>query len=378
MNTALVPIGLSLLLLPQDSGRVPIVPEAKPASPADRVVAEIRQATESVKSWTAAAEAGAEVDAAELSKVRDAAQVLVTELQKLHGRARAQSAGRPKPSAAATSVRDDALVKNAYEISKAWTDDIRALGDNAGERRERALAAVRNALTGTDATATLAALQTLAAVGDVDYDKASFRPLVLPIAREARKDLAERGFYALYNTAHEPGDLEFLHAAWQREPDALRGSMLHLLFLFGGGRIEGRSEEIALELIEGHTRNLNAEFNGMWGARVGPRLEARVLEYARSTDHELRHAAIYFGLSTFADKSEAVVDALIATLSDPDANNWERALWGLGQGVPDSLRGKVAAALVELHNGRSDPRTRERCARIVRQYAPELEAKLKK
>jgi hypothetical protein len=234
------------------------------------------------------------------------------------------------------------------------------LGDNASERRERALAAVRNALTGADATATLAALQTLAAVGDVDYDKASFRPLVLPIAREARKDLAEQAFYALYNTAHEPGDLDLLHAAWLREPDALRGSMLHLLFLFGGGRIEGRSEEIALELIEGHTRNLNAEFTGMWGARVGPRLEARVLEYARSTDQELRHAAIYFGLSTFAEKSEAVVDALITLRSD--ANNWERPV---GSRARVQVAGKVGGA-VKL-NGRSDPRIMN-AARLVKQY----------
>jgi HEAT repeat protein len=103
-----------------------------------------------------------------------------------------------------------------------------------------------------------------------------------------------------------------------------------------------------------------------------------VLELARAADRETRHAAIYFGLSTFADKSEAVVDALIATLADPDPNDWERALWGLGHGVPEALQRKVAAALVELHNGRSDPRTRERCARTVRQYAPELEAKLKR
>jgi hypothetical protein len=39
----------------------------------------------------------------------------------------------------------------------------------------------------------------------------------------------------------------------------------------------------------------------------------------------------------------------------------------------------VDEVLVDLHNGRSDARTRETCARLVKQYGgPELEAKLKK
>jgi hypothetical protein len=378
MKLAIALVALALSHFPQDTGRVPIAPETKPASNADRVVAGIGEAREGLKAWIASAEAGAEIDAAELARIREAAQLLVTDLQTLHGRARAQSAGKPKAEKAAAR-KDEAPSSGSRDIAKAWTDDARALGEGGAERREKALLAVRNALTGGDPTATLAALQTLAAIGDVEYDRASFRPLVLPFARDAQKDLVSPAFYALWNTAHEPSDLDLLHAAWLREPDALRESMLHLMSLFGGGTLEGRSEEIALELLADRDRNLNVQFSGLWGARVGPRLEARVLELSSSADHEMRHAAIYFGLSTFADKSKAVVDALIAALTDPDSNNSDRALWGLGQGVPEALQRDVAAALVDLHNGRSDPRTRERCIRLVKQYGgPELEAKLKK
>ena len=93
-----------------------------------------------------------------------------------------------------------------------------------------------------------------------------------------------------------------------------------------------------------------------------------MLELAGSLDHQVRHGAIYFGLSTFRDKSADVIEALIQTLSDPDWNNSGRALWGLGHGVPAQHHRRVAEAMVELHNARSDPKVRERSARLVERY----------
>jgi HEAT repeat protein len=149
-------------------------------------------------------------------------------------------------------------------------------------------------------------------------------------------------------------------------------SILPLLTFFGKHRLEGRSEEIALEALEGYEmRGDNSSIAGLWGNRVGPRLEARVLELASNDNHEVRHGAIYFGLSTFADKSPAVVEALIETLTDPDFNNSGRALWGLGHGVPPASHARVVDALVELHNGRSSPNVRADCRRIVGMYGGE-------
>jgi len=158
----------------------------------------------------------------------------------------------------------------------------------------------------------------------------------------------------------------------------MEDSILHLMSMFASGRLEGRSEEIALEFLADYKGGNNG-INGLWSAAVGPRLEARVLELARSPDREVRHGAIYFGLSTFADKSEAVIDALIATLPEADTNNSERALWGLGHGVSERLQPKVVDALVELHNSRSNRGTRDICARIVSNYGGvEARARLSK
>jgi hypothetical protein len=374
-------IVLSSFLPPQDAGRVPIAPAQPTGSPSERVLESLRQATEALRGWRSAAESGAAIDPEEVKAVGKATEIFAREMQALHGRMKAQQTPSPKPERAepAPDAASLARMKEASEIARAWTDDARSLGEGSKERRERALAAVREALTGNDPTRVLAALDTLRRIGDVEYDKASFRPLVLPYAREAKKEYATAALYALLSTVHEPGDLALVQEAWLKEPEALRNWALHLLASFGDKRLEGRSEEIALELLAARERNSNQQFSGLWGTTVGPRLEARLLELARGNDDDLRHAAIYFGLSTLSNKSAAVVDALVATLSSGDTENAGRALWGLGQGVPPELQTRVAAALVDLHNGRSDAQTRETCARLVQEYGgPAYQAKLKK
>jgi len=376
-----IAIAATFLFAPQDSERAPVPPSAESASPrAAPVLAGMRQAKEALQTWRAAAEAGSEVDLAELKPVQQELLALVEELKALHARAQARAyAELELPPRGEPTQEEKLQVGRAREIASAWTEDARALGDGARERRERALASMRGALQGGDPTASLAALQVLSSIGDVEYDKVAFRPLVLPLAQNARGPIATSALRALFATEHRPEDLALVHAAWQRAPEGFRDGGIQLLKDFGGGRIEGRSEEIALELLSGRDQDVNVQFGGLWGAEVGSRLEERVLELARSTDHEMRHAAIYFGLSTFKNKSRAVVDALIATLADPDHNDSGRALWGLGQGVPVDLQRHVATALVDLHNSRSDPTTRSRCARIVKEYGgPELEAKLKR
>ena len=337
----------------------------------------IRSAAAAVASWRAELAVGEELGTADAAQLRTAVQSLSLQIGPLMAGAEereAQSSRDPRRN------EEQQLSMNAWAVSKEWTDAVRSLGEGAPQKRAAALDEVRAALTGTDATRQLAALQTLQRVGDVEYDKASFRPLVLPFAREAKGPTLVAALYALFNTEHVPEDLALVHAAWERDPQGM-DEVLHLLFMFGEeGRIEGRSEQIALEcLAQVESQGMPGGINGLWGARVGPALEARVLELYRSNDREVHHKAIYFGLSTFLDKGEAVVDALIETLSDPDFNNSGRALWGLGHGVPTALQPKVAAALVDLHNNRSDQYLRENCKRIVAQYGgPEYESKLLK
>lgn len=341
-------------------------PPLAAAEPSERALASLSEAREALREWRTQLGADGKIESAFFQEIKEATQELGVEIQALSMLAR----GDAPMSAKRASSAPPAIPGSARERSAAWIEDVRAIGDGAAGRRERSLAQVRDALLGSDADAQIAALMTLQSVGDVQYDKASFRPLVLPFAQVSVGAAIHPALYALANTEREPADLALVHAAWERDPSAMHDSVLHLMTMFGAGALEGRSEEIALEWLakyEGGNRGIN----GMWGARVGPALEARMIELARSENHEIRHAAIYFGLSTFQEKSAAVCDELIATLTDPDHNNWGRALWGLGHGVPQAQQPRVVEALIELHGARSDRSTRERCERIVTQYGGE-------
>ena len=149
--------------------------------------------------------------------------------------------------------------------------------------------------------------------------------------------------------------------------------------MFGDGVIDGESEAIVLKQLAAAGRETRREtLRGLWAPRVTPELARRLVELA--DDADMHHDAIYFGLSTLREKNEAVVDKLIATLSDPDwTNDGQRAMWGLGYGIPEALQPKVAAALVDLYNTRNEARVRSNCAELVRRYGGEaMAAKLEK
>jgi hypothetical protein len=285
----------------------------------------------------------------------------------------------PILSARLKPASDPTPVQAAADVREQWVKDVRALGPDAARRRDAAVAAMREALAGRDAAAQFAALQALAQTGDIKYDRTPFRPLILPIIEGSRDELLGPALYALYNVGRQPGDLAVVQAAYARNPAALAPSISHLLFLFGDGVIAGESEAIVLKQLAARVHSTRREtLRGLWGARVTPPLSARLVELA--DDAEMHHEVIYFGLSTLQEKDEAVIDKLIATLSDPDwTNNGQRALWGLGYGIPEALQPKVAAALVDLHNTHSEARVRNTCAELVRRYGGEaMAAKLDK
>ena len=77
----------------------------------------------------------------------------------------------------------------------------------------------------------------------------------------------------------------------------------------------------------------------------------------------------YFALSTLQDKSAAVCAALFEAAQSTDANLWQRALWGLGHGVPRAERGRVAEFALKLFDARDATYVRDRCLDLVSRHA---------
>ncbi|MEZ6125688.1 MAG: thioredoxin domain-containing protein [Planctomycetaceae bacterium] len=258
-----------------------------------------------------------------------------------------------------------------------WLKDIRSIGEDAVAKRDAALAEVEAALNADDVAQNLAATQALAQTGDVNYDKAKYRERILELCRSSNRDLVTSALYALYNTDRKPEDLALAQEVLSKPEAAWAGhSISHLLMMFGDGEISGKSEEIVLSLLNSADRSVRREaLRGLWGAKTSDKLMDRVIELV--DNEESHHDAIYFALATGPDKNAAVVDKLIEVLSDPDWNNWDRALWGLGYGVRDSEQRKVAEAMLQMYENRNDPKTREKCRKLVQQYgSPEQIQKL--
>ncbi|MEZ6128430.1 MAG: hypothetical protein R3C59_07090 [Planctomycetaceae bacterium] len=252
-----------------------------------------------------------------------------------------------------------------------WLKDIRSIGSDAAAKRDSALKQVEEALNSYDDAQNIAATDALAQTGDVKYEKAKYRERILELCRSSNRDLVKSALYALYNTDRKPEDLALAQEVLSKPEAAWAGhSISHLLLLFGDGEISGKSEEIVLTLLNSSDHSIRREaLRGLWGAKTSDKLMDRVIELV--DDAESHHDAIYFALSTSPDKNKAVVDKLIETLSDPDWNNWDRALWGLGYGVRESEQQKVADAMLQMIENRSDPKTQEKCARLIQTYGSE-------
>jgi len=261
----------------------------------------------------------------------------------------------------------------AFELAKPWIDDGLQIRDVA--KRDAAIAAVRTALQSADPVPAHAGLIALNQLRSATFEKNSFRELVLPhlTAKDGSMQLA--AMYALDAVGREPGDLERILSASSDVHAAQRPQWVHVIATFSDGELIGPAGDAVLKLISSDDRrDVRQSFSGLWGTHVSPAIEKRLLDMSNGADLGNAHDAIYFGLSTLRDKSEAVIDRLIAALSDGDVNNSGRALWGLAQGVPTVLQPRVADTLLQLFEARSDSHTRESSLRSVREYGVERHA----
>jgi hypothetical protein len=263
--------------------------------------------------------------------------------------------------------------QTAFIFAKPWIDDALQIRDAA--KRDAAVETVRAAIQSPHALQAHAGLVAFNQMRPAAFDKKSFRPIILPHLAAEDSWMRVSAMYALDAAGREDGDLQLILAAVEGVSGPAKNGLVHVIATYSGGNLTGAAGDAVLKLISSDERlDVRQSFSGLWGTRVSPAIEKRLLDVANAPDWDNAHDALYFGLSTLRDKSEAVVDRLIDALADPDANNSGRALWGLGQGVPEALQPKVADAMVQLFEARSDPQTRTGSLRLLRQYGVERHA----
>lgn len=274
----------------------------------------------------------------------------------------------PVPAAATPSQGSQ-----AHELARPWIEDALQIRD--ASKRDAAIERVRSALSSSDVVEAQAGLIALNGIRTLAFDKAALRPSVLPHLKADDSWMRLQAMYALDATGRESGDLERVLAASDGIQGDVRPMLVNVLSTFSGGDLTGGAGERVLDLLRQCSgRAQKQALSGLWGARVSPGIETCLLDLSRSPDADAAHNAIYFGLSTLREKSEAVVDRLIDVVGDPDWNNSGRALWGLGQGVPPALQSKVADAMVRVIETRTDPQSLQYATQSLRQYGSELHA----
>jgi hypothetical protein len=215
----------------------------------------------------------------------------------------------------------------------------------------------------------------LTRIREVEFDKASFRDPVLRWLDAKEDRVRYSALYALLTAGKQPGDLDRAIAVGRGMQGNLRQMMVSVLASFSDMNLTGAAGDEVLKIIATDDRGqLRQALAGLANTKVSPAIEARLLELSNDKeDPGIAHDAIYFGLSTMQDKSEAVVDRLIAALSEDRENAW-RALWGLGQGISPALEPKVAAAAMKLYAARSDRQTRTNAMTLIERFGTETEA----
>ncbi|MBN1851390.1 MAG: right-handed parallel beta-helix repeat-containing protein [Pirellulales bacterium] len=255
--------------------------------------------------------------------------------------------------------------QQAQEMAQPWIDDIMQVRDES--KRRAGVEKLRESLASRDPVVQYAGLQAFVATADANYDKASFRGLLLPLTQTTQGGAQVKAFYAIGVAGLQSGDLEILLDAAANPSPELQNSASHLIMLFTQGTIQGRAAEVVLSLLDTEDQNVRREvLRGLWGARVAPELESRLIEIAR-TKPESRGDAIYFALSTLQDKSRAVIDELLTSI-DTNDQSAGRALWGLGHGVTREGHELVADFMLQLFDARNSPQIRRECLGNLGKY----------
>lgn len=266
----------------------------------------------------------------------------------------------------------------AQQIAKPWIEAGLQLGDEV--QRQDAIASIRKALQSDDLIENYAALMAFLGLSELEFDKKSFREQILPHLEAGDPEMRRQSWYALWNADPRPEDIERI---WEMaEEPGMERSVSHLLMLWEERDLTGKSGAVVERLLHHDDAAVRKEvMRGLWGGRYSEELSARVVELADPKNEASSGDALYFALSTQANKTAEGVKRLIEYLSHPDTTNVAgRALWGLNSGVPEESYPCVAEAAIELVESRGG-RIREGAIGLLMRYArpeqrPELEALL--
>jgi beta-lactamase regulating signal transducer with metallopeptidase domain len=166
-----------------------------------------------------------------------------------------ETATAPKPEPQAKDPRAVDVLKQAEWLTasqKARAEmepvksDVLQISDAA--RRERGLDELAAALKSDNPHRVRAALNVIAGVSDVKYDKSRFRPDVLRHLESTDAVMRRVAGYALLSIDRDPGDLDRVLAIVETSPDA-SDNLRYVALVLAGNRAEGRLAKVFIKAV---------------------------------------------------------------------------------------------------------------------------------
>ncbi len=292
-----------------------------------------------------------------------------------------------KPADVVAKPNDKEVAQKAATEAKAWIADAFQLDDPA--KRAAAIERIRATMTGENTDEARAGVTAFVQLGPIEFDKASFRPAVRALL--ASSDAATRGAAAsaFTMTGADPEDLPRIFALADDAAAEVRDRLTGVIVQLKKHDVRDKAASDAiLKLMANLPRDSRSVAHAMWGVKLSPEIEAKVLEFCQDIDQasngSVGYNFFYGTLSTQANKSEASCKRLIELLAHPDTTNIAgRSAWGLQQGVDRAQFGLVAEAMMKMIEARSVPYLRNNALRNLRAYgnaaqAPAIKALLAK
>ncbi len=271
--------------------------------------------------------------------------------------------GGAKPSKAAADQ-----TAAAREKVQPWLTDAFQLDDAA--KRTAAIERIRQAIASPDTDMARTGLVAFQQVTQVEFDKASFRPVFRPLLQAKEPDLRALACGALASTGANEEDLDRVLALVDDPAPEVRLALPFALKNLSPDGFTGKTGAGVLKLLDSpDAKVIEGVWHAMWGTKISPELEVRVVEASRKDDRGSGYSTVfYYALTVHLSKGEPTVTRLIElTASQDTVNVAGRCLWGIRQGLADDQKPRVAELALKVLAARSDVYMRREALACLKQ-----------
>lgn len=244
-------------------------------------------------------------------------------------------------SAASSETRFDPREQRVNELIRAWCAEARQIESAA--RRENALAEIRAALLSDDPVVVLAALRAYIGVHDLGFDRAAFRPLVLPLLESEDAAVRAEATRALVSLLDEQADAALVLARLEDPAPDVRWWAARMLDQLEGPELESTTLRL---LDDPETRVRRAVLWSVKPEQMEGPIGRRLVELC--ADPVLRDEIVSDCFTHIAEPRPAVIEIMLETALHGSSDAKMQVCQTLAFHTPEEAHPQVATAFLDL------------------------------